>query len=99
MALEARSGFTWQRKTLKLSQVSECPGSHLTSAWIKLEFISGSKALLSYTDRLCLDCEPWGYKEDFPCVGFKTAHEPTVLSTDYLKGTRENIKLIEIIRG
>lgn len=68
-------------------------GPTLTSAWIKLEFISlWLQALLSYTERLHLDREPWGY-EDLLCVRFKTSHEPTVLSTDYLKGTRENVEI------
>lgn len=61
--------------------------------------LSGSKSLLSYTDRLRLDCEPWGYRTTFSVSDLKTAHEPTVLSTDYLKGTRENVKLIGIITG
>ena len=38
-------------------------------------------------------------REDVSCAGFQIAHEPTALSTDYLKGTGENVKLIEIITG
>lgn len=38
-------------------------------------------------------------EEDLSSTGFQIALEPTALSADYLKGTGENVKLIEIITG
>lgn len=38
-------------------------------------------------------------REDRSFVGFKIAHEPTLLSAGHLKGIGESVKLIEIMTG